>query len=431
MYLPYIDAKVENGQVRLLGFIGKIAHATIDSLGLNCTFVRPRYGTFGGESVNNTWPGIVGMLVKNEADIAPGPLVVTAQRVSVADPTVPYSYEEMVILGGRPKQFTNNLFSIALTFSPAVWLLIIASLLTCGLVHYGTERALKKGTEKSRGPGYFIWHFVSSVLSETVARWSKPNPVSQRLVTCFWLLGVILVTTFFTAFMKASLLVKHDVERIWDIEDLAREEKIRPVLLRGSGFYQAMKYTRVESFQKVYRRLVEQGGALPAAELFSLSTLRDIQAERAAMLFTRVAINRRLHRYCPMLHGEFYYARQAVTQVPMAMFVRKGLPRIVRRILDAKLGQMREGGLLDKWLAEISAPGCESVVSQTLSSEVETEEGEASASLEHSLATFLLLGLGLGLATIVLLLENLAHFHATRKLHTERMRRRWMKAAPR
>ncbi|XP_050040392.2 uncharacterized protein [Dermacentor andersoni] len=244
-------------------------------------------------------------------------------------------------------------------------------------------------------------------------------------------MGVILVTTFFTAFMKASLLVKQDVEKLWDIEDLAREEKIRPVLLRGSGFYQAMKYTRVKSFQKVYRRLVEQGGALPAAELFSLSTLRAIQAERAAMLFTRVAINRRLHRYCPMLQGEFYYARQPVTQVPMAMFVRKGMPRVVRRTLDDKLGQMRQSGLLEKWLAEISAPGCESVAWQASSSETEVEEGGDSASLGHSLATFLLLGLGLGGAVIVLLLENLAHFHATRKRHAEAVRRGWRMAAPR
>ncbi|XP_075741822.1 uncharacterized protein LOC142796426 [Rhipicephalus microplus] len=215
-------------------------------------------------------------------------------------------------------------------------MLIVTSLLACGLLHYIIERALRSGSEKSRHLGYFIWHFVTSVLSETVPCWSKPNPVSQRVVTCFWLISVILVTTFFTAFMKASLLVKQDVERIWDIEDLAREEKIRPVLLRGSGFYQAIKFTHVEAFQKVYRRLVEQGGAMPAAELFSLSTLQDIQAERAAMLFTRVAINRRLHRHCPMLHGEFYYARHPVTQVPMAMFVRKGLPRAVRRTLDAK-----------------------------------------------------------------------------------------------
>ncbi|KAH7968402.1 hypothetical protein HPB52_008261 [Rhipicephalus sanguineus] len=65
--------------------------------------------------------------------------------------------------------------------------------------------------------------------------------------------------------------------------------------------------------------------------------------------------------------------------------------------------QMREGGLLDKWLAEISAPGWESVVPQvSSSSERELDDGEASASLEHFLATFLLLGLGLGIAAIVL-----------------------------
>ncbi|KAK8776873.1 hypothetical protein V5799_029781 [Amblyomma americanum] len=95
-----------------------------------------------------------------------------------------------------------------------------------------------------------------------------------------------------------------------------------------------MQYTRVDAFQKVYRRMVDQGGALPASELFSLSTLRDIQTERAAMIFTKVAINRRLHRYCRVLQGEFYYARQPVTQVPMAMFVRRGLS--LRRTLDHK-----------------------------------------------------------------------------------------------
>ncbi|KAK8786717.1 hypothetical protein V5799_023504 [Amblyomma americanum] len=225
--------------------------------------------------------------------------------------------------------------------------------------------------------------------------------------------------------MKASLLVKQDVERLWDIEDLAREQKIRPVLLRGSGFYQAIKYTRVDAFQKVYRRMVDQGGALPASELFSLSTLRDIQAERAAMIFTKVAINRRLHRYCRVLQGEFYYARQPVTQVPMAMFVRRGLS--LRRTLDHKLGQMREGGLLDKWLAEISAPGCEAVVPPA-SSEAEPEPGEGSASLSHFLATFLLLGLGLGCAVVVLFLENLIHFNTTEKLRRATLQRRWNKA---
>ncbi|KAM7292348.1 putative glutamate receptor [Ixodes scapularis] len=177
----------------------------------------------------------------SEADIAPGPLVITGQRVSVANPTVPYSYEEMSILGGRPKQFSNNLFSLLLTFTPAVWTMIIISLITCGLVHYLINKVLQRSPEEHRGPGQFIWRFTCSVLSEAVPVWSKPAPLSQRLVTCFWLLGVILVTTFFTAFMKASLLVKQDVERLWDIEDLAREEKMRPVLLRGSGFYQAIK----------------------------------------------------------------------------------------------------------------------------------------------------------------------------------------------
>ncbi|CAN7944545.1 unnamed protein product, partial [Ixodes pacificus] len=171
--------------------------------------------------------------------------------------------------------------------------MIIISLITCGLAHYLINKVLQRSPEVHRGPGQFIWRFTCSVLSEAVPVWSKPAPLSQRLVTCFWLLGVILVTTFFTAFMKASLLVKQDVERLWDIEDLAREEKMRPVLLMGSGFYQAIKYTKVDAFQKVYRRVVEQRGALPASELFSLATLRDIQGEKAAMLFTKVAVNER------------------------------------------------------------------------------------------------------------------------------------------
>ncbi|XP_077557932.1 glutamate receptor-like [Haemaphysalis longicornis] len=365
------------------------------------------------------------MLVKNEADIAPGPLVVTSQRVSVADPTVPYSYEEMMILAGRPKQFSSNLFSLAFTFSPVVWLMIVVSLIVCGLSHYVIERVLKTNFKMARGPGYFIWLFLSSLLSEAVSRWGKPSPVSQRLVTCFWLLGAILVTTFFTAFMKASLLVKQDMERIWDIEDLSREEKIRPVLLRGSGFYQAMKYTRVEAFQKVYRRAVDQRGVLGASELFSLATLRAIQAERAAMIFTRVAVNRRLHQFCAQLEGEFYYARQPVTQVPMAMFVRKGLPRALRRTLDDKLNQMRQGGLLDKWLDEISAPGCEAVVDSAGSADSADAEGDgASAGVTHFLATFLLLGLGLACSIVALFLEQLVHFHAQRKIRAATLLRK-------
>ncbi|XP_049268870.1 uncharacterized protein LOC125757367 [Rhipicephalus sanguineus] len=214
-----IDAIIRKATKRALDLPVATSNAKLRALGVLNSYQELREAHLVNQYTRlvQTAPGrrlLNRLQIQHEADVAPGPLVVTAQRVSVADPTVPYTYEEMVILGGRPKHFSSNLFSIALTFSPM--------------------------------------------------------------------------------------------------------------------------FTRVESFQKVYRRLVEQGGALPAAQLFSLSTLQDIQAERAAMLFTRVAINRRLHRYCPMLHGEFYYARQPVTQVPMTTFVRKGLPRAVRRTLDAK-----------------------------------------------------------------------------------------------
>lgn len=63
---------------------------------------------------------------------------------------------------------------------------------------------------------------------------------------------------------------------------------------------------------------------------------------------------------------------------------------------------MRQGGLLDKWLDEISAPGCEAFDPPASSSGEEEVSG-----VTHFLATFLILGLGLSCALLVLALEIL------------------------
>ncbi|KAL1427855.1 hypothetical protein MTO96_003187 [Rhipicephalus appendiculatus] len=126
---PYLNAIEHGDHTELTGVVGNLVMLIIEALHLQTTFTTPPGGIYGVRLPNGHWTGLFGMIVRNEADLSPGPFFITGPRVLVANPSFPWAYENMIIFAAKPLRFTTNVFGFANAFSGTVWVASAATLL--------------------------------------------------------------------------------------------------------------------------------------------------------------------------------------------------------------------------------------------------------------------------------------------------------------
>lgn len=90
---------------------------------------RPRDNQFGVFSISrNEWTGLMGDLVRREADIAVTALSITLSRARVIDYTRAYYVETVAILLPRPEE-VENYFAIFEPFSASLWLVLLGTIM--------------------------------------------------------------------------------------------------------------------------------------------------------------------------------------------------------------------------------------------------------------------------------------------------------------
>lgn len=85
-----------------------------------------------------------------EADLSPGPFILTSSRVLVAQPSFPWAYEDIVIFAGRPLHFSKNVFGFLSAFSSLVWFLVAATLLATWATYVASSVAPLRPTRSGR-----------------------------------------------------------------------------------------------------------------------------------------------------------------------------------------------------------------------------------------------------------------------------------------
>ncbi|KAH7967205.1 hypothetical protein HPB49_023523 [Dermacentor silvarum] len=315
-------------------------------------------------------------------DISPGPFIMTSSRLRVANPSFPWAYENMIIFAAKPLHFTTNVFGFANAFSGVVWLTSAATLLLLWLVF---TAILSKSPSDNLGvhaggrafhrvPRHWRWSRALGTLVRPLLSQGFENLPYLTLPRCLitvWLLAIIVMRTSFLGEMKAALVVRTEVTGIRSMEDLAKKDRVTPVVLRGSAFYSFVKGE--------------------AAMIFTESPVAAMMSDRCEQLVP--------------LNAELYYAPKAVTQLPMSMFMRRGLDDSLRRAIGEKIELFMERGFIAKFYRDsrLEIPPCRRLTAQ---SHVGDSAGPQLDSLQ---GVFLMLLAGLLIAAAALLAEIFWH----------------------
>ncbi|KAI8500291.1 Glutamate receptor ionotropic, delta-1 [Branchiostoma belcheri] len=75
---------------------------------------------------NGTWDGVIGEIMKGNADLATGSLTITSQREDVVDFTKPFMEYGIVMVMRRTEDTERDTFAFVHPFSGIVWAAIIA-----------------------------------------------------------------------------------------------------------------------------------------------------------------------------------------------------------------------------------------------------------------------------------------------------------------
>uniref|UniRef100_A0A1A9ZC13 Ionotropic glutamate receptor C-terminal domain-containing protein n=1 Tax=Glossina pallidipes TaxID=7398 RepID=A0A1A9ZC13_GLOPL len=127
---------------RFEGYCKDLADLLAKKLGINFEMRLVKDGTYGSENPNvrGGWDGMVGELVRREADIAIAAMTITAERERVIDFSKPFMSLGISIMIKKPVKQTPGVFSFMNPLSQEIWVSVIFSYIGVSIVLFFVSR---------------------------------------------------------------------------------------------------------------------------------------------------------------------------------------------------------------------------------------------------------------------------------------------------
>ncbi|XP_075552439.1 glutamate receptor ionotropic, kainate glr-3-like isoform X3 [Dermacentor variabilis] len=370
-YAPYhvIDSPGFNVDVR--GVCGEMLKAIAASLRTNYTVAFPRDSYWGLRQADGNWTGVLGMLQRDEADLAASVINPTSEKRDVAVESETILPIELMILAGRLSKHQSNIFGIIQVLTWEVWLLFACSMVVSALlwsfsdwVHWSVGGASPRLSTFMQAFRSHFWSFVENSCLE--ASKYTPKRLSARVVVgSFWLL-VIVVTTVVAGQMKAMMMVREEADRIDSMRHLASRPAMKPYTVAGSAGVSSVRDSKDPDYQTVWRMMQTHKTDLPTSVVLSDQTLLEVVAGKAVLILSRASVAARATAACASFErGEFYLAREPMFKFNSVFYLNKRLSPARRQAINNRILWLRESGLVAKWWQESSGnwEGCGQVIS--------------------------------------------------------------------
>ncbi|CAN8004775.1 unnamed protein product [Ixodes pacificus] len=294
----------------------------------------------------------MGMLFRNESDLAMGPFFPAEERLEFANPTTVFYHEELRILAGRKHAQDSNVFGYVLAFDWMVWMFLSAALLITTLVtgiaqgFYDTKRwtwtrFLGKLSDA-------LWQYLENLFMEGSA--APPRHSVLRLLSSVWWLATIVLMNAFCGHMRACLMIKSEVEKIDSVRQLVRKPLAQPFMWKGTSYVGMVAHSTNEDLRKIGRVVEERGTAQPASILYGQALLKRVVLGRAVVISDGTSLVFRVSNMCGAFHdSEFYLAQEGLVSHPLNSFTRMDMDPGFRADVNRVIRHLVEAGLVDHW----------------------------------------------------------------------------------
>jgi len=180
----------------------------------------------GSRQSNGSWDGMLGELIRNEADIAVTDLTITKAREQAVDFTYPFMSTGVSILFKKP-EVGSSLFGFLSPFTTRAWLCILLAVVGISLIFFISGRVspyeYKTNVDELKNDFSVItcfWFMAGSLLQNGSDL--MPTAISTRIIASFWYFFALIMITSYTANLAAFLTIEELKYPFTSADELAR-----------------------------------------------------------------------------------------------------------------------------------------------------------------------------------------------------------------
>ncbi|XP_069943809.1 probable glutamate receptor [Cherax quadricarinatus] len=369
--------------------------------GLNFSYkyVNPTDGTFGSKQSDGSWTGMVGMVIRREADFAIGLFGITESRSEVVDFTWPVTIQYCRILGSRGRPVVDP-WGFLLPLELPVWAATLGALIILPLALLLLSSCLLIKTNHHTWVKD-IFDLTRILLQQDYRTWALAW--WKRLIIGGWVIMALVLSKSYGGNLMSSLAVRHIQQPYQSIRDVLDDPSVTMLWQTNSTNVQYFHSVKSGIFHEVAE--AETKGRLKYKLLHEFPHAINTLVKRGdhVLMDLEIVITMFIGQYFTQTgRCDFYSSRERFLPMLLSMIGHKNsplVPAISRRIMS-----LTEAGLYDQWFKYI-VPNETSCIYFPTKITVST-----SLSLDNLWGMFMILVGGQVVAVFVLCMESSSKF---------------------
>ncbi|XP_039287193.1 glutamate receptor 1-like isoform X1 [Nilaparvata lugens] len=281
---PYImlrsaePGEILQGNDRFEGYCKDLADLIAKRLGINYELRIVKDGQYGAENsdVKGGWDGMVGELIRKEADMAIAPMTITSERERVIDFSKPFMSLGISIMIKKPVKQKPGVFSFLNPLSKEIWVCVIFSYIGVSIVlfivsrfspyewrlisyaeetnHHNMLHQVPGATPSVLANDFSIlnslWFSLGAFMQQGCD--ISPRSISGRIVGSVWWFFTLILISSYTANLAAFLTVERMVAPINSPEDLASQTEVEYGTLYHGSTWDFFRRSQITLYSKMW-----------------------------------------------------------------------------------------------------------------------------------------------------------------------------------
>ncbi|XP_061182393.1 glutamate receptor U1-like [Saccostrea echinata] len=269
---PYIKKSIdaESGKVVYSGFCYDILEDLAKALNFRYLIKDSVDGLYGNPTDDfSDATGMIGMVMRKEADIAVGPVTRTADRLKVVDFLAPFQEEGIGFLMRKiDSPPLEQMFHVFRPFSLVCWVAVVVSIVVTGIILSIIAKLSPYAEHKEASLSRNLWVALSSILGQEDG--PRPRFLQGYVILGFWWIFITLIMALYASSLAAFLTVSLSNAPLKNLEELASQTHYKPLVLQGTSLFHLFKTAKGGLHKRIWEMMFDMPKVTTMDEAFTL-----------------------------------------------------------------------------------------------------------------------------------------------------------------
>ncbi|KAH6937286.1 hypothetical protein HPB50_026481 [Hyalomma asiaticum] len=286
-FLMYKNANdTSSDEDNLEGYCKDLVAKLMRAMGREYRIQLVRDNKYGSrdKSVQSGWNGMIGEILRKEADIAVAPLTITAERSRAVYFSEPFMKSGLAVLARRPETEPLSVFSLFSFLRPLsweVWLCLLSAYVAVAVLLFVINRLnLAVATPPKVPPGpcshlyNSLWYALGAFMSEECNN-CRPKSVGSRLISFGWWFFVLVMLSMYTAQLWVNQPFKAPSPPVYDVKELAMQDKVEYGIVRDSATEEFFQRTKDTFYSRMWDSMTSFNNTMTATNEEGVKRVRE------------------------------------------------------------------------------------------------------------------------------------------------------------